>query len=162
MDTGGKIAHQPSGKARQNEQREYLRHYDAECSPEIHSLHRLDQWNDQRDKDSRQQIYKDRVGRDSGDIATELAGHHSGCSSGRTNQAEHGAFDKYNLPLAFARNGMEKPVGKKSETGEEAALDQQKPPVPAVRLQVLRLYAAEGQEEHGKDQQRLEHSNSPA
>ena len=46
--------------------------------------------------------------------------------------------------------------GQKSQNREKSSLYQQKPPMPSMRLEILGLYPAEGQEEHRKDQQRLE------
>ncbi len=47
----------------------------------------------------------------------------------------------------------------RSDGSEQAALNQQQPPMPAVRLQLPRFYLAERKEQHGEYKQGLKNSH---
>ena len=88
MNPWSQIPYKPCGHTRKNQKREYLSHDHTEGSPEIHALHRLYQWNDERDKHCRNQIDQHCVCRDSGNISTQFSADGIVCSFGLKNFAE--------------------------------------------------------------------------
>ena len=159
VKTRCKVSHHPGGKAREDEQRKDPGDYDSEGHPEIHSLYRLYQRDYQRHQHSRQNIYQYGIGRDACHIPSQLARHYGRRGRSRAYKAEHGAFDQHDTAMMVIWEKAYDPYSKQPEGGEQATLDQKQPPMPAMWLEVLGLYAAEGKEKHGEYQQRLRYSH---
>ena len=155
MDPRGQITHQPCSKTRKDQKREYLRDNNSESRPEVHSLHRVDYRNYQRHENSRHKVYKDGVCRYTGHIASKLTGHHRGSCRCRAYQTEHGALYEHNLVMIIPRHGLHHHEGKETQSRKQPSLHKQQPPVPPMRLEILRLYPAECQEKHREDKKRL-------
>ena len=81
------ISHQPGAKAWHYQQREHFCENLAEGVPEIQSACRLDEGDDCRDEDCREDVDEDGVGGDAGDVSTKFPCHYRGGGGRRADEA---------------------------------------------------------------------------
>ena len=159
MKSRSHISDHPREKAWQDQKRENLRCDHAESCPEIHSPHRADKRNYQRNKYSSKKIYQYSISRDTGHISSQLTCNHGSGSSCRADQAQHCRLYKDNLIMRRCRKTVQQSPCTQSQNSEKATLNEKQPPMPSVRFQILRFYPAESQEKHREYQKRLHNTH---
>ena len=107
-------------------------------------------------------VYQHRVRGYTGYISSELSCNHCSSSRCRTNQTQHRTFYQHHLVVKVSRQTLHHPQREETKPCKCEALDKKEPPVPPVRLEILRFDPAEGKEQHGENQQGLHEMYNPA
>ena len=98
-------------------------------------------------------IDQDGIGGDIAHIAAQFAGDHRRCRGRGAYQAQHGSL-QHHSQAAVGQNDKHYAYGR-----EEAALYKNKPQMPWSESQMPGIDAAEGEQEHCENKQRLEYAH---
>lgn len=150
MEAGKPASYNQCGQERTEQQGEHLADDEQEGRKETLFRVRVNERDGEGDDERRKQVDENGVSGEGGCVSSELAGDDSCGRSCGAYQAYHDTF----------HNNLSGHVGEKveeeSREAESSRLYQQQPEVPCAGLQVVRVNLAEGDEEHGKDKQRLQ------
>ena len=115
---------------------------------------RLDQRENQRNGNGRQQIGSQRIGSQAGGTASQLA-RNDGCRrSRRTDQTNHSPLEHFPIQLVHRTEHQQ---GRNSQTRHR--LKQQQPDMPCLGFQFAHLHFAEREQQLGKNKQRCQDSH---
>ena len=159
MQGRDKTPDQPCTEARRYKQRKDLRQNKSERGPEAKGRFRLYQRNHDRHKQGCEKIYQNSVCGDSRHVTSQFAGHYRSSRRRRADKAEHSTLYQHHALLSSYRKQPHYADCNQSQHYKEPSLNKQQPPMPSMRLEVLRLNCTECQKEHQEYQQRLYHSH---
>ena len=144
-----KVAQEHCGDQRQQQQGEHLAEYQRRGSEGFEVRVGMHQRHHGGNEKRRGEVDEHGVGGDVVDVAAEPTGDYGSRRGRRTDEAYHRPFE-HHPQAAVGHYHKHAAYG-----GEEAALDGEQPPMPAAQAQLPRVDLAEGEEQHGEDEQRL-------
>lgn len=149
-------AQQPSQQERTKQQGEHFTENLQEGQPESNVGMRLDQRENQRNGNGRQQIGSQRIGSQAGGTATQLACNDGCRRSRRTDQTNHSSLEHFPIQLVHRTEHQQ---GRNGQTRHR--LKQQQPDMPCLGFQFAHLHFAEREQQLGKISNGVRTATSP-